>query len=75
MKFYVPLLSNIFFVSVVSGLLLGMVYYLAYENAIDALVVCFLLFTDIDMALRSLLDKPSWLVNAMHKKIFDSRGT
>jgi hypothetical protein len=68
MKFYVPLLSNIFFVSVVSGLMLGAVYYLAYENLVEAILVAFLLFTAIDMALRSILDKPSWVLGLMHKK-------
>jgi uncharacterized membrane protein YfcA len=68
MKLYVPLLSNIFFVSVVCGIMLGAVYYLASEDALEAVVVAFLLFNAIDMGLRGILNKPSWILTWMNRK-------
>ncbi len=58
----------IFIVSLMCAIMLGGVYLAVYENAAEAMVVAFLLFAAIDTGLRSVLNKPSWIVKLLGRK-------
>jgi hypothetical protein len=62
-KFELPLVSNVLFVAAACAVMLGAVYYITYEQVLEAIVVGFLLFVAIDTGLSSLLGKPSWILN------------
>lgn len=55
----------IFIVSLVCALMLGGVYCATYGDIGNTVLVTFLLFVAIDTGLRSILDKPSWILRMM----------
>ncbi len=55
----------IFIVSLICGILLGGVYYAVYGDAVNTVLVAFLLFVAIDTGLRAILDRPSWIIQLM----------
>lgn len=52
----------ILIVTILCVAMLGGVYYMAYQNVVETIVVSFLLFTAIDTTLRAILDEPSWVI-------------
>ena len=55
-------------VSIVCALMLGGVHFATYESGVEAVLVAFLLFVAIDTGLRSIMDKPSWILRIMKRK-------
>ena len=55
-------------VSLICALMLGGVYYATYGDIGNTVLVTFLLFVAIDTGLRSVLNKPSWVVQILDKR-------
>ncbi len=55
-------------VSIVCALMLGGVYLAVYENWMEGVVVTFLLFVVIDTSLRSVMNRPSWVIRFIKRR-------
>ena len=55
-------------VSIICAVMLGWVYYAAYADIANAVLVAFLLFVAIDSGLRAVMNKPSWAVRLFRNR-------
>jgi len=52
----------ILIVAILCSLMLGAIYYMVTADALESVVIVFLLFVAIDTGLRAILNKPSWVL-------------
>ena len=58
----------VFIVSLVCAVMLAGIRQMVYDNIVENIAVAVLLFTAIDVGLRSLMGEPSWMVKVFKKK-------